>query len=360
MKVCVNSRFLTHSISGAERFAIELCYQLKILIPELVFLAPSNGIVQHQLAQEFNVVQFGCLENHLWEQIELPLYLKKNGNPLLVNLLNTAPLFYKNQIISVLDIAFVRFPGTFSFLFRRYYQYLIPKILRRSKRIVSISEFSKKEIIEYYNIDPRKISVIYCAVPARFIFNNNQLRDLDAVVPAEKYILAVGALQPQKNLKNLVKAFLLLNDSELNLYIIGASRQNFRQSGISQLVEGKKNIKLLGRVGDDELIKFYKNALCFVFPSFYEGFGIPPLEAQAMASPVIVSNVASLPEIFGDSALYCDPSDINDIKDKIHRIATDKSLRRELLIKSNQNWRRFSWRDSAVKMAELINSEIAN
>ena len=137
--------------------------------------------------------------------------------------------------------------------------------------------------------------------------------------------------------------------------MVGSINKNFASIELLGEIEKNTNIVFKGRVDDNELIELYSNAICFVYPSFYEGFGIPPLEAQACGCPVVCSNVASLPEVGGvDSVVYCDPYDVNDIREKIELVLNDKNLQNDLKIKGFENIKRFSWEESARKIIEVI------
>lgn len=343
--IVVNARFLTQPISGVQRYAIEICLELKKLNSHIVFVAPRN-ILHHEIAHELGVKIVGSLTGHLWEQIELPSYLKKQGNPLLLNLCNTAPIFYANKIVTIHDLAFERFPQTFSWKFRYAYQFAIPRIARSSKHILTDSDFSKKEIMSLYSIDDRKISVVHCANSAHFKEAGNP--------SGEKYILAVSSLNYQKNFLALVKAFNKLSDKTIKLLLVGAINKNFADHNLLQEIESNENIQFVGRVDDDELVRLYSNAQCFVYPSLYEGFGIPPLEAQACGCPCVVSNAASLPEVCGDSVVYCDPYSVDDIADKISMVLSSKALQDELRTKGFENIKRFSWEKSAQQIIHII------
>jgi len=343
----INSRFLTQNITGVQRFAIEISKQLKVLLGDRVqFISPKN-IVHSELAKELDVQVIGNKRGHLWEQIDLSKYLKKNGTPLLLNLANTAPLFYKNKIVTVHDIAYERFPQTFDWKFRLFYKLLIPNIIKTSKYTLTVSEFSKNEIHDLYDIDLKNIDVIYNAVNKIFIPKK--------IETSEKYILAVSSLNYQKNFHSLVKAFNQLNSEKTKLYLVGGVNKNFASTALLREIEKNKNIVFKGRVDDDKLIELYSNAICFVYPSLYEGFGIPPLEAQSCGCPVVCSNVASLPEVGGvDSVVYCDPYSVEDIKEKIALVLNDENLQSELRTKGFENIKRFSWEESAKKIIEVI------
>jgi glycosyltransferase involved in cell wall biosynthesis len=342
----INARFLTQNITGVQRFAIEISKQLeKLYKKEIIFISPKN-IIHKNLAKRLDVKVIGSLKGHLWEQIDLPRYLRKINNPLLLNLANTAPLFYRNKIVTVHDIAFLRFPQTFDWKFRLFYKLLIPKIIKKSIHTITVSEFSKREIIELYKIDKKNISVVYNSTSNIFEKIGSDYKD--------KYILAVSSLNYQKNFHSLIKASNLLKDKNIKLYLVGSINKNFANLELLKDIEDNKNISFRGRVDDDELVMLYSNALCFVYPSLYEGFGIPPLEAQACGTPTIVSNVASLPEVGNDSFLYCNPYDINDIKEKIELLIDNKELQKELVQKGYENIKRFSWEKSAEKIIKII------
>lgn len=343
--IIVNARFLTQPISGVQRYAIEICLELKKISYEIVFVAPRN-ILHYEIAHEIDVKIVGSLTGHLWEQIELPLYLKKQGNPLLLNLCNTAPVFYANKVVTIHDLAFERFPQTFSWRFRYAYQFAIPRIASSSRYILTDSFFSKKEISSLYSIDDEKISIVHCANSSVFREVRNTHR--------EQYILAVSSLNYQKNFLALVKAFNKLSDRTIKLFLVGAINNNFADHNLLQEIESNENIQFVGRVADDELVELYSNAQCFVYPSLYEGFGIPPLEAQACGCPCVVSNAASLPEVCGDSVVYCDPYSVNDIADKISMVLSSKVLQQELRKKGFENIKRFSWEKSARQIIQII------
>ena len=343
--IFINARFLTQNISGVQRYAIEISRQLKILGHGARFVAPKN-LIHKELAAELGVEVVGNLTGHLWEQFDLPRYLKKQGNPLLINLCNTAPLFYKNKMVTLHDVAFERFPQTFSWKFRYAYQFAIPRIVKTSRKLLTVSSFSKNEISTVYDVDKKKIEIMHCAVSGKFHFVQSDTR--------EKYILAVSSLNYQKNFHALVQAFNLLEDKNIKLFLVGAINKNFADHKLVEDIENNPNIKFMGRVNDDQLVRLYSMAQCFVYPSLYEGFGIPPLEAQACGCPCVVSNAASLPEVCADSAIYFDPLNVSDMAEKIQLALNDPALRSELRVKGFENIKRFSWEKSAKQIIQIV------
>ncbi len=344
----VNARFLTQHITGVQRYAIEISKQLKFKLRDgVVFLSPKN-IVHNEIARELDARAIGKNSGHIWEQLDLPVYIKREGAPLLLNLTNTAPVFYKNKICVVHDIAYERFPQTFNWKFRLFYKFLIPKILKTSRKIMTVSKFSRNEISQLYGIQSDRIDIVYNSADTTFknIRTENK----------EKYILAVSSLHYQKNFHSLIEAFDGLGDENIKLFLVGEINKNFTNLNLLEKIKNNTNIIFIGRVSDEELTRLYSNAICFVFPSFYEGFGIPPLEAQACGCPVVCSNAASLPEVCGDSVVYFDPYSVEDMRDKIQMVLDNKNLQNELRAKGFENVKRFSWERSAKQIIEIMES----
>ena len=350
--LAVNARFVSQPITGVQRYAIAIAYEIKRNMgPDVIFLCPPN-VLNHKVANDLDVHSIGMYSGYVWEQIELPLYLRRRGSMLLLNLANTAPIFYSNKVSTVHDVAFELFSKSFSWRFRTAYRYIIPRVMRTSRKLITVSEFSRQEICSLYDLPHSRISVIPCGISNRFRPVEKSLK--------EKYILAVSSINYQKNLHSLIKAFELINEGDTKLYVIGTQHKSFSKevnlSGNS-LSSGK--IVFLGYVDDDALRCYYANAVAFIFPSLYEGFGIPPLEAQACGCPCVVSNVASLPEIYRDSVIYCDPNSVSDIAEKINLLLSNDELRKQLIERGFTNTKRFSWLDSGSKIVKLVDGLIS-
>ncbi|MCX7698335.1 MAG: glycosyltransferase family 4 protein [Candidatus Goldbacteria bacterium] len=342
---------MTQKITGSQRFAIEISKQLRKLQPErFVFVAPKN-VIHWDIAKELDVKIVGINTGHLWEQIDLPLYLKKQGNPLIINLVNTAPLFYLNKIVTIHDVSMHRFPKQYSFLFLFWYKINYYFNTKFSLIIFTVSNFSKNELMYFYKIKPNKIFVINNAVDhVKFnkLYKNER----------EDYILSVSSLSINKNFYSVIKAINILKKKKLNIKykIIGTFNEKlFSNKGV-ELNNTNNNIEYLGYLPDDKMFETYSNALLFIYPSFYEGFGIPPLEAMACGCPCVVSNTASLPEVCGDAAYYVNPYDVEDIARGIEKVLTDENLREELIKKGFENIKRFSWEKSARKVIEVLDN----
>lgn len=349
--IVVNARFLTQELTGVQRFGIELSRQLKALDSSIIFVSPQN-ILNTKLAEELGVIVIGRNTGHLWENLDLPMFLSRANNPLLINLANTAPLFYKNKIIVLHDVAFIRFPKSFSLKFRVLYRLLTPMHLKSSRHIVTVSHFSKSEIAGFYGIDGNKFSVVYNS--ADRVFSKREKRYSD------RYILAVSSLSEQKNFKCLVNAFEKIDDKDVQLYVVGSMNKSFVEQDFLKEIVVNERIKFLGRVDDTELAQLYSDALLFVHPSFYEGFGLPPLEAQTCGCPILISNASCLPEIFAESALYFDPYTTSDLIVKINYLLSSTVARHAFVKKGYANVARYSWRVSAANLYQSIKAVVNN
>lgn len=345
----INGRFLTQQLTGVQRFANELLKEyLKITNENIpIILAPPNCKVEY--LHGVKIKKIGYNNSHLWEQIDLPLYLIKIGSPLLLNLTNTAPIHYKNQIVTIHDLAFLHNPQWFSFGFRTYYKFLIPAIAKRAKSIITVSKFSKSEITNKLKVTPGKVTVIYNSVPSEFHY-----KEPNEGFKRERYALAVGSLDPRKNLAGLIRAFNTLGNTKLQLYIIGGSNSKIFNIKLPDFDSEK--IKLLGRISDEELISLYANAEIFIYPTLYEGFGIPNIEAMHFSTAVITSDLPVTREVCKDAALYINPHNIEDIQRGISALEGNKELVKKLSARGKEISSSYTWKKACKKLIEVINN----
>jgi len=268
-----------------------------------------------------------------------------------------APIKAKKRIVTIHDVYHLAFYDTLSFKQKLYAKFMINQAVKKSDIILTVSEFSKNEIIKYTNTK-KNIEVIYNAIN----FNKFKAIKSDFENLKDKYnlpkdfILFVGNVKPHKNLKRLLLA---IKDLDINLVIVG-KRDGFitGDNDISNIIKKhnlEKKVFFTGYVDDGDIPSIYNLAKLFVFPSLYEGFGIPPLEAQACGCPVVCSNVASLPEVGGEkSVIYCNPYDTVDVKEKIELVLDDEELQNDLRSRGFENIKRFSWKKSANKIIEIV------
>jgi len=336
--IYINGRFLSQSITGVQRFAKELTIELlnksnnyKLLaLPGTKLVPPFN---------RDNTISMGPSNSYLWEQVYLPYFLKKQNNPLLLNFTGLGPVFYENKIITIHDLSFWEHPEWFSKKYYWFYRIFTPISVRNSKKTITVSEYSKKRIIENLHKNEIDIEVVYNAVN----YTNITVPD------KQKYILSVGSLDPRKNIERLINSFKKWDQSEFKLLIIGGRQNSFANLDLP----ADNRIRFLGYLSDDKLQQYYLNAEIFIFPSLYEGFGIPPLEAMACGTPVIASNTTSIPEACGDAAYYIDPYSEESMVAALDLLANNENLRSELVQKGIKNIKRFSWATSANKINEV-------
>ncbi|RZJ77559.1 MAG: glycosyltransferase family 1 protein [Flavobacterium sp.] len=348
--IYVNGRFLSHKMDGIGRFSLEICKQLKqlklnftIVIPKWLNYANEEG---------FKIIKYGNLKSHFWEQIDLLYFLKANKNPLLVSFSGLGPLFYKNQITTIHDLSFYANKTWFSKAYTLIYSIATPIVAKSSKKIFTVSNFSKSEIVKYLGIHESNIEVIYNAV-ANHLHNGGSA---DKVTPQvdeilkHKYVLAVSSIDPRKNLQGLIDSFLALEVSDCKLVLVGKTSSHFN----IRLDDTNKDILFAGFVSDTDLMALYANCEFFIYPSFYEGFGIPPLEAMKSGSAVLAAKIPSLEEVCADAALYINPYNTDDMKEKMLQVMQNSELRNELKAKGITRAQYFTWEASGKKVYDLI------
>jgi glycosyltransferase involved in cell wall biosynthesis len=350
----VNGRFLTQPISGVQRYARELLRALHELLtsgaidPRLyrvVILHPRKRVV----GEDFGHIEgrpVGNFTGQFWEQAELPAHCR---GALLLNLCNTAPLFKRNQVITIHDAATRAVPNSYTRAFRAWYRVMHSLVGTRAVRIITVSQFSKRELRDQLGLPEERIAVapggsdhILRARSDTFVLDRFDLR-------RRPFVLAVSSLSPHKNLLAVVEAIKLGGVSDVDFVIAGDSnRKVFEATALPAA------IKRVGAVSDNELRALYEHAVCFVFPSLYEGFGLPPLEAMACGCPVLASRAASLPEVCGDAALYCDPLSAHDIAAKLQELLGSAELRKRLRDRGRARAALFTWRQCAHEVCQQI------
>lgn len=345
--IYINARFLTQRKTGVQQYALVLCRELVKHIPDVCFLTPNTNLVEEKWMQEFNILKIGKRNGHLWEQIELPRYLRSVGNPLLICFTGLSPAFYKNCFFTIHDMSLYAFPKWFRLLYRIVYKTNYAIQAKFSRGIFTVSEFSKGEIEKYLSVDADKITVLRNSVDT----STSQETGNASVSHRTKEILVVGTLEPRKNIEFVVNAFLMANINDYKLIVVGGGGSAFSKVTYSQ----HENIVFSGYLSDEELLRKYKEASVFVYPSLYEGFGLPPLEAMQHGCPVMASNRASLPEVCGNAALYFDPENPLDFSTKLIELINNYDELSPVLIRNGYlRLEQFNVNDVVVKMLGVI------
>lgn len=351
VQLYINGRFLMQEQTGVNRFAYEICCALRSINVSFILLCPHSKIKKCYNTSDFTIHYCGFGSSHIWEQIALPIYFSSiRGKKILVNFTGLSPLFVRHKYMTIHDMAYRVNPAWYSRSYTFLYRLLTPLCAKTAQHILTVSEFSKSEIMRWLRISDSKISVIYNAVSSRFV-----TAPISNTSAKERYILAVSSLDPRKNFLNLLKAFTLIQDQDIKLYVVGGENPIYRTS-MAELNDTTytERVKWLGRVKDSELIQYYQQAELFIYPSLYEGFGIPPIEAMACGTPVVASHIAPLKEVCGDAAVYINPLDILDIATVVTELLQDANKRNVLKMRGRQRVKLFSWQDSAKKFANLL------
>ena len=288
-----------------------------------------------------------AVENILWRYLVYRYNLGIFHSPISY----IAPGVTIPSIVTIHDLRYFHYPETYTRLRGKYLQKAIPSSLQKARKIIAISEYTKKDIICTFNTDPDKITVIHQGI-AKERFNikiphliKEQLKK-EYKLP-ENFILSVGHLEPRKNHKCLLQAmriFMDTNSYPINLVVTGKENWYFKEiyDRVDEL-DLKKYVHFTGFVKDSDLPCFYQMAQLVISPSLFEGFGFTPLEAMAAGTPVIVSNCTSHPEICGEAAEYFNPHDPQELSEKIEGLLSDSTKRKTLMQKGYENINRFSW-----------------
>jgi glycosyltransferase involved in cell wall biosynthesis len=321
-----------------------------------VFTPSRIELVDAALELEAEVVS--PFQGHPWEQVSLPLKCRGEKNPLLVSFSGIGPVAYGNKVLTIHDVAFLPHPEWFSRSYATLYRLLFGRSARNSRHIITVSEFSKGEIVRYLDIPEDKITVIPSAVKEGFTPGEVDRELLRLKGIDRPFILGLGSLEPRKNFRGLLEAYSLLagkTNREVDLVIAGGSYQAFRDAGLDlEDVRGPGRVILPGYLDDREVVNLYRAAELFAFPSLYEGFGLPPLEAMACGTPVLAAGRASIPEVCGDAALYCEPEDPESISSGMSALLEDEELIGDMKKKGKGRASLYSFDETARRVDQLV------
>ncbi len=352
-QILINLSFLLSEPTGISTYAASLIPYLKSLEPTLLishkkedfncYLIPDNLTPAHGTK--------GHLRRLLWTQFQLPKIYTKLKSSLLFSPIPEAPLFTKTRYILMChDLIPLRFPRSLSPL-TNYFRYLVPLVLNNAEHIICNSQATARDITKYYGISEKKITPILLA------YDSNNFRYLqDTKVSQKPYFLYIGRHDPYKNLHRSIAAFAAISNKDYQFWIAGATDPRFTPKLQQQATELgiKDRVKFLSYVPYEELPIIINGAIALVFPTLWEGFGLPVLEAMACGTPVITSNLASLPEITGDAAILINPYRVEAITEAMDTMANDPQWRSRLSTLSLQQAKKFSWQKTATATTEVL------
>ncbi len=362
MRIGIDARFYGSLGKGLGRYTQKLIENLEKIDTEnryFVFLRKENFDEYVPKNKNFQKVLADCQWYTLSEQLDMPKILNKYDLDLVHFPHFNVPIFYRKKfIITIHDLILLHFPTTkattlnFIFYWIKFlaYKIVIRNAILKSKKIISVSNFTKNDILKHYNVPPEKISITYEA--ADDIEKNSALSEdeiLGKYGIIKPYVMYVGNAYPHKNLEALVLAYREIKNKNLQLVLIG--KEDYFYQSLKSLVKKEEinNIIFAGFVPDEELDAIYKNALFYIFPSLYEGFGLPPLEAMMREIPVASSDISCMKEILGENVFYFNANKKENIFKAINYFSENKELRTELAKRGLQWTRKYSWKEMAEK-----------
>ncbi|HUS08832.1 MAG TPA: glycosyltransferase family 1 protein [Pyrinomonadaceae bacterium] len=292
--------------------------------------------------------------------IRIPLILsaelRRNPVDVLHVQFTAPPLSPCPAVVSIHDLSFEHLPQTFKWRSRKQLRITVRRSAREASQVIALSEYARKDIVDTYRLPPEKVTAIPLAAAAHFrpIRNDEELQRVRQTYGIEgEYILSVGAIQPRKNLSRLVAAYSRLRRTTREgnlpkLVLVGKCAWLYQETlrTIKEL-QVSDSVILTGYVPEIDLTVLYSGALCFVYPSYFEGFGLPPLEAMKCGAPVIVGNRTSLPEVVGDAGILVDPFNADAIAEAMDKVISDSNLRAHLSVKGLARAKLFDWRETA-------------
>ena len=363
MKIAIDARKLRdYGIGTYIRNLVRHLARIDRATEYVLIVQPADIEIASELGDNFRTLPDWSRSYSLREQFTIPLDLRREK----VDLFHAPhyvlpPLTPCKSVVTIHDCIHLRFPqylpNRLGYVYARSSLWVAT---HRATRVLTVSETSKRDILRYFHVPESKIDVIYNAIDERL---GEAPSDAEMAQVRERYqlndpfVLYAGNIKPHKNLERLIEAFHTLRRGGLEnvkLLIIGDEISKY--ATLRRAVQRHKlhkHVRFFGFVSDKTLASLYRLASVFVFPSLYEGFGLPPLEAMASGTPVVTSNVSSLPEVAGDAAVLVDPYDAIDIKEGIKRVLSDPVLREEMKRKGLQRAREFSWERSAARTREI-------
>ena len=356
MHLVVNGKFTAQRLTGVQRVAYELMRAVRsthAAADEMEIAVPGNAIESASPIDRKRQVPW--LKGDLWEQIALPLATR---GELLLSLCNSGPVFKRRHVVMVHDMAVYDTPHTFSWIFRTWYRVKFAMLVRRAPILLTVSSFSKSRICALLGADESRVRVVRPGAdhfariePDRSIVERLSLTNV-------RYCVIVGSLDPRKNLQRVLEAVGKLGHlRDAKFVVVGGANPRVFAQGDGATVGDNPQIVRAGYVSDAELKALYAYAACLAFPSLYEGFGLPPLEAMCCGCPAIVSTHPAVAEACGDAAMYCDAYSPDDIAQRIEQMLTDDALRVRYKEKGLRHVQEHGWNRSARELMKILRGE---
>ena len=300
----------------------------------------------------------------IWHRLQLPLPVEAFVGQVdlyhATNFVLPPHLPGLKTLLTVHDLSFVRVPEAASPSLKRYLDAVVPRSVHRATHILADSQATKDDLIDLYAVPSDKVTVLLSGIDPRFrrIVDNFDISTMriEYNLPQTDYIFSIGTVQPRKNYERLIHALANLRSRGQDVDLIIAGGKGWLEDPIYQAIDNlclADHVHMIGFADDEDLPALYSGAKCVAFPSLYEGFGFPVLEGMACGTPVITSNVSSLPEVAGDAAIMIDPYDVDALTDALHAILNDNNLRQSMIRKGHEQVSRFTWGRTAQQLHDI-------
>jgi glycosyltransferase involved in cell wall biosynthesis len=369
MEIVVNTRLLLkNKLEGIGWFSYETLKRITNAHPEhhFIFLFDREPDEEFFFSDNVTPIILSPQARHpvlfyIWFEFSVAGILKQLKPDVFVSPDGYLSLRAKCKQLAVMhDLNFEHYPKDLSFLVRKYYKFFFPRFAKKASRIATVSEFSKSDLVRTYGVDPAKIDVVYngCNTSYQPVDKKIQLIIKEKHTARKDYFLFIGALHPRKNIARLFQAFdkfKISSGADTKLVIVGAKYYWTAEiRNAFEKMQFRKEVVFTGRLNTDELKNVLGTALALTYVPYFEGFGIPILEAFNCNTPVITSNITSMPEVAGNAALLVDPFSVDSIAEGMKRIHSDPELRRTLIEKGEVRSRDFSWDKTADALWKSI------
>ncbi len=354
--LCFDARLILSA--GVGRYIQNLAFRMGKAPFRVILIATAEGVKEFPWLERHEIIFNHAAMNSIEEQIQIPrlvpkcdLFWSPNFN------MPHLPMRAAQQIVTIQDASYFSPHTQLKWHQRLLSHAILKRVTRKADHIFTISQFSKDELIKYTDVAPEKISPIYLGI------DHQQFSNITETPPNETtpFFFYVGNTKPHKNLKRLVQAFeLLLKEGYKYRLLFAGKKEGFRvnsdvEAYVAQTPLLRNHVSFLGAIDDATLLGLYTHAQALVYPSLYEGFGFPPVEAMRFGCPAIVARAGSIPEVCGEAAYYVDPLNIEDIAAGLKKVATDQALRQKLKSAGQTHAKRFTWDKCAEEHFEVIN-----
>ncbi len=373
LRVGINARYIQRQMTGIEKYTYEIIKNVALNDPDTdYYIFFMKNIPVPEMDFPVNVKKINSRFSGkrrstklFWELVYLFFEIRKykldvfHGPAFFVPLMKPKRCKY---ITTVHDLAFLTYPKTFTISTKLYFFLLFRKSLRICDKIIAVSNVTKKDMVSYYAIPEEKVAVIHSGISSVYKAPGNEETKKEIMSKynlPERYILFVGALSPRKNVVNILKAYkayLQEQQKKESVKLVLVGKKAWLYDDIFSFISKNKmeeHVLFLDYVPENDVVTLYSNAELFLFPSLYEGFGFPVLEAMACGTPVITSNISSLPEVAGHAAILVNPENVEEIKEAMIKIGSNPKLREDLIKKGKNQVKKFTWKEAAEKTIQV-------